>query len=179
MAVAVLYGIFRNFAIMLKKISILVAATLLVFACRQAPFQPRPTIPLVYEIASDSTGIGALVAQAGRRGGEGSIAIIGEPENAILVGRLFQGCDRLDNVDGRPVRDSLPDFAGEHFDVIMDAQGAPYSRFLASAQSLPDSLQGTVLDSLREMAVRSAVNAWDSLCWRSVSDTRPARCYGN
>ena len=158
---------------MLKKIFILVSAALLAAACREAQVPPRPTLPLVCTIAADSTGVGALVAQSGRRGGEGSIAIIGEPESAILVGRLFQGCDRLDNVSGAPGRDSLPDFAGETFDVIMDAQGAPYARFWASAQSLPDSLQSTVLDSLREIAVRNAVNAWDSLSWRSTSDARP------
>lgn len=158
---------------MLKKIFILVAVTLLAFACRQAPVQPRPTLSLVYSIAADSTGVGALIAQSGRRGGEGSIAIIGEPENAIFVGRLFQGCDRVDNVDGTPGRDSLPDFAGESFDVIMDAYGAPYARFWEEAQLLPDSLQHTVLDSLREIAVRNAVNAWDSTSWRSTSDVRP------
>lgn len=158
---------------MLKKIVILVSAVLLAAACEEAQVPSRPTLPLVYEIVADSTGTAALIAQSGRRGGEGSIAIIGEPESAIVVGRLFQGCDRVDNVSGTPGRDSLPDFAGESFDVIMDAQGSPYARFWASAQMLPDSLQGTVLDSLREIAVRNAVNAWDSLAWRSVSDARP------
>lgn len=158
---------------MLKKIFILVSATLVVFSCKEAQIPPRPTLSLVHAIAADSTGVGALVAQSGRRGGEGSIAVIGEPESAILVGRLFQGCDRVDNVSGLPGRDSLPDFAGETFDVIMDAQAAPYARFWASAQALPDSMQFTVLDSLREIAVRNAVNAWDSLSWRSSSDVRP------
>lgn len=158
---------------MLKKIFILVSAVLLAAACKEAQVPPRPTLSLVHAIAADSTGMGALIAQSGWRGGEGSIAIIGEPESAILVGRLFQGCDRVDNVSGTPGRDSLPDFAGESFDVIMDAQGSPYARFWASAQTLPDSLQYTVLDSLREIAVRNAVNAWDSLSWRNTSDARP------
>ena len=158
---------------MLKNIFILVAVTLLAFACKQAPVQPRPTLPLVYSIAADSTGIGALIAQSGRRGGEGSIAIIGDPESAIYLGRLFQGCDRVDNVDGTPGRDSLPDFAGERFDVIMDALSSPYARFWEDARLLPDSLQHTVLDSLREVAVQNAVNAWDTTAWRSVLDVRP------
>lgn len=145
---------------MLKKICFFAAAALLAaVACRQVQAPPRPTIPLVYSIAADSTGVGALIAQSGRRGGEGSIAIIGEPESAIFVGQLFQGCDRVDNVDGSAKRDSLPDFAGEHFDIIMDAMGAPYSQY-----SSPDSL--------REIAVRSAVNAWDTTCWRSITDAR-------
>lgn len=159
---------------MFKKILILAAVSLTALAaCRQVTVQPRPTLPLVHAIAADSTGVGALVAQAGRRGGEGSIAVIGEPEDAILVGRLFQGCDQVDNVDGKPRRDSLPDFAGERFDVILDAVAAPYSHYWADAQGLPDTLRYIVLDSLREVAVRNAVNAWDSTCWRGVTDSRP------
>lgn len=146
---------------------------LLAFACKQAPVQPRPTLPIVYSIAADSTGIGALIARSGQRGGEGSIAIIGDPESAIYLGRLFQGCDLVDNVDGRPGRDSLPDFAGERFDVIMDALSSPYARFWEEARLLPDSLQYTVLDSLRETAVLNAVNAWDTTAWRSTLDVRP------
>lgn len=144
----------------MKRYIPILAILLAAFACKQVTVQPRPTIPLVHAIAADSTGVGALVAQSGRRGGEGSIAIIGEPQSAIIVGRLFQGCDRVDNIDGRPERDSLPDFAGERFDVIMDALAAPYAQYAD-------------LDSLREIAVRNAVNAWDSTSWRSVSDARP------
>ena len=158
---------------MLKKILIPIAVTLLSVACEQAPVQPRPTLYLVHSIAADSTGFGALVAQSGRRGGEGSIAIIGEPESAIFLGRLFRDCDRVDNVDGSLGRDSLPDFAGERFDVIMDAYAAPYGRFWSEAQLLEDSLRYTVLDSLREVAVRNAVNAWDTTSWRRTKDVRP------
>lgn len=158
---------------MMKKhllISLFLAAVA-VISCREVPAGPRTTIPLVYAVVADSTGAGRLAAQSGRRGGEGSIAIIGEPASAILLARRMQGTDRVDNVDGRPVRDSLPDFAGETFDVIMDAVGAPYVRFWNSAQLLPDTLRHESLDSLRELAVTHAVSAWDSLSWRSVSDS--------
>lgn len=142
-------------------------------SCRETPVGPRPTIPMVYAVLADSTGAGRLAAQSGRRGGEGSIAIIGEPKNTIVLARRLQGTDRVDNVDGRPVRDSLPDFAGETFDVIMDAVGAPYAQFLTLDRNLSDSLRQESLDSLRERAVINAVSAWDSLSWRSATDTEP------
>ena len=147
---------------------VLVAAAV---SCKQVQVPPRPTLPLVHVIAADTVGTGRLAATAGRSGG--SVAIIGEPENAILLARRFQVADRVDNVDGRPVRDSLPDFAGETFDVVMDAMNAPYSRFWASAEKSPEDQRQTVLDSLREVAVLNAVCAWDSLAWRSTADAEP------
>ena len=147
---------------------VLVAAAV---SCKQVQVPPRPTLPLVHVIAADTVGTGRLAATAGRSGG--SVAIIGEPENAILLARRFQVADHVDNVDGRPVRDSLPDFAGETFDVVMDAMNAPYSRFWASAEKSPEDQRQTVLDSLREVAVLNAVCAWDSLAWRSTADAEP------
>ena len=144
----------------MRKLLFVPLVLLALVSCKEVKNQPRPALSLVYAIAADSTGTGRLVAQSGNRGGEGSIAIIGDPEAAILLARRFQGSDHVDNIDGRPQRDSLPDFAGETFDVVMDACNAPYDHFLES-------------DSLREVAVLNAVSAWDSLCWRSVTDTEP------
>ena len=140
-------------------------------SCEEVRYQPRPTIPLVHVIAADTAGAGRLAAMAGKA--TGSVAIIGEPEDAIVLARHFQGCDRVDNVDGTAVRDSLPDFAGESFDVIMDAFSAPYARFWTSAEGLADTLRHTALDSLREVAVLNAMCAWDSLSWRSTADAEP------
>ena len=145
---------------MIKKYLLIPLSLLALVSCQHVQVTPRPTLPMVYSIAADTAGVGRLVAQSGQRGGEGSIAIIGEPRNVISLARRFQGCDRVDNVDGRAVRDSLPDFAGETFDAIMDARFAPYSHF-----------QDT--DSLRDAAVINAVSAWDSLAWRSASDLEP------
>ena len=156
---------------MRKYILPLIVLLAAVVSCKRVQVQPRPTLPLVHSIAADTAGIGRLAAQAGRS--SGSIAIIGEPENAILLARRFQRTDRVDNVDGTPVRDSLPDFAGETFDVLMDAMNAPYVRFWTSAEAQPEDRRSAVLDSLREVAVLSAVCAWDSLSWRSTADAEP------
>ena len=138
---------------MRKYIIIILAAAAALYSCRTKTLPPRPTIPLVENIVRDSTGLGRLVRMAGASGAEGSIAIVGEPEQTLTLARLFQSIDAVDNIDGREKRDSLPDFAGEQFDVILDVAGAPYSHYV------PDGL-----DSLREAAVQGAMFAWDSTC---------------
>jgi len=132
-------------------------------ACKQERSVPRETIGLVHSIVADTTAVHDLAANAGWRGADGSIALVGEPVDVALLARRFQHADRRDNVDGRHQRDSLPDFAGEKFDAILDAYNAPYSHFTASANSL---------DSLREVAVKGALHAWDTVCYRSATDHR-------
>ena len=122
--------------------ALIVAA--LAISCREKGPEPRPAVPLVYTVASDSSGLGRLAARAGHVGINGRIALFGERADGIYLSRRFQSVDRRDNIDGRAHRDSLPDFAGETFDVIMDAYNEPYAGFLSDS---------TGLDSLREAAV--------------------------
>ena len=138
---------------MKKYIILILAAAAALFSCRNKALPPRPTIPLVETIVRDTSGLANLVTKAGASGAEGSIAILGEPEEAISLARLFLAIDAMDNIDGREKRDSLPDFAGEQFDVILDTANTPYSHYLPEG-----------LDSLREAAVQGAMFAWDSTC---------------
>ena len=138
---------------MKKYIIIILAAAAALYSCRTKTLPPRPTIPLVESIVRDTSGLANLVAKAGASGPEGSIAIVGEPSEAVNLARLFQGIDAVDNIDGRAQRDSLPDFAGEQFDVILDESNAPYGHYLPG-----------VPDSLREAAVQGAMFAWDTTC---------------
>ncbi len=142
---------------MRKLTLILMAAAAMFSACKPKTFQPRPTIPLVENVASDTSGLAAIVARAGNAGADGSVAIIGEPADCITLARLFQYTDVRDNIDGRAVRDSLPDFAGERLDIILDSWNAPYRHFQDP-------------DSLREATVRGALFAWDSTCRKSTTD---------
>ncbi|MBR4735285.1 MAG: hypothetical protein IK052_04255 [Bacteroidales bacterium] len=141
---------------MMERKAILIAALVAAFAisCRENGPAPRPTVPLVTAVASDTSGLGLIAARAGHIGENGHIALLGERQEGIYLARRFQSADRMDNIDGRPVRDSLLDFAGETFDVIMDAYNEPYASFLADSVGI---------DSLRECAVRGALFAWDSL----------------
>lgn len=144
----------------MKTILIGALAVLAIFsACQRRTVQPRPTIPLVLSVSADTAGTGHIAARAGHIGPAGSVAIIGEPGDAITLARYFQVSDSRDNIDGREKRDSLPDFSGETFEVILDNYNDPYEHFLSEG---PDAAER--LDSLREAAVRGALFAWDSTC---------------
>ncbi len=143
------------------------AALAVLFSCNRGAVALKSSLPLVVSIAADSTGTGRVVAQAGKYGAEGSIAIIGQPEEVLPLSRHFQTADAVDNIDGRPVRDSLPDFAGERFDIILDAYNEAYAHFIPEGKDVFESS-----DSLREAAVRNAVFAWDTTCVRSSSDSK-------
>lgn len=138
---------------MKKYIIIILAAAALACSCKPKALPPRPTIPLVESIVRDTSGLAQLVTMAGASGPVGSIAILGEPSQTVALARLFQSIDAQDNIDGREKRDSLPDFAGEQIDVILDVTNAPYGRMVPGG-----------LDSLREAAVQGAMFAWDSTC---------------
>ena len=130
---------------------ILACVAVAAVSCKPKTAAPRPTIPLVEQIARDTSGLAERVAAAGHRGAEGGIAVIGQSGDAASLSRLFYNADILDNIDGRPVRDSLPDFAGERLDVILDEVSGDYSHFYPSQT-----------DSLRESAVSCAMHAWNA-----------------
>lgn len=132
-------------------------------ACKGPVSAPREAIGLVQSIVEDSTGVREMVARAGSEGADGSIALLGEPEETALLAARFLTVDLRDNVDGKARPDSLPDFAGEHIDALLDAYNSPYSHFVED---------GSSLDSLREVAVRGALHAWDTVCYRNASDPR-------
>lgn len=140
----------------MKAYYILLSALVVALAagCRQARPEPRPTIPLVLRIAEDTTAVGRVAAQAGAVGADGHIALLGEKSDGIRLARRFQSVDFVDNIDGRTHRDSLPDFAGETFDVLMDVYNEPYAHFFGENSSP---------DSLREAAVQGAMFAWDTV----------------
>lgn len=142
----------------MKKFVLLGLAALAVLAsCKRSVVSPRPTIPLVLNILADTTGMARVAAEAGSCGADGAITIIGTPSDALALAHSFLTADKMDNVDGRPVRDSLPDFAGERFQVILDNYNDPYEHFVGDGLEVDEQL-----DSLREVAVRCALFAWDS-----------------
>ena len=139
-----------------------VLALLVAFAsCNERPTVVRDTIPYVKQLAADTTGSFRLVHTYRTAGTKGSIAVIGEPESAVQLGSALLSADMVDNIDGRIAPDRLPDFAGETFDILMDLYNAPYIRLAASSP-----------DSLREVAVRNAVIAVDSVAFSNASDPR-------
>ena len=145
----------------MKKLVFIIAVILAVAACGQHATPVRDTIPLVKQIVEDTTGVFSLVRQYRTSGTAGSIAIIGETENALLLAREFLAADRVDNIDGLDRPDRLPDFAGEEFDVFFDSYNEPFLRMAVTSP-----------DSLREAAVRDALMALDSVAYANAYDQR-------
>ena len=137
----------------MKQIFYLSLLTLLVLACGKKEAPRQDTIPYVKQLASDTTGVLNLLSSYRADGTAGSIALIGEPSAVLPLSERFLSVDAVDNIDGKAGEDRLPDFAGETFDVCIDLYNEPYDRFLAAHS-----------DSLREIAVRNAVFAADSIC---------------
>lgn len=134
-------------------------AFLLLASCQERQVPVRDTIPYVKQLAVDTAGTYSLLASYRSAGSVGSIAVIGEPEAAWQLSSRLLAADEVDNIDGKPRPDRLPDFAGESFDILMDQYNAPYTRMAASSP-----------DSLREIAVRNAVISIDSVAYSNALD---------
>ena len=128
-------------------------------SCQEQQTVVRDTIPYVKQIAVDTTGTFTLVHAYRSAGTKGSIAVIGEPDAASRLASFLLTADNVDNIDGKANPDRLPDFAGESFDIILDEYNDPYLRMAASSP-----------DSLREVAVRNAVIAIDTVAYSNALD---------
>ena len=127
---------------MKKHILLTILAVAALTACEQTAKVQRPSMGLVHSILTDTTGLRGIAEYAGQIGAEGSITLFGESGDVNALAQRFKDVDLMDNVDGREKRDSLPDFAGE---IIVGIQAKFGS-----------------LDSLRELAVYGALQAWDT-----------------
>ena len=139
----------------------LLALLLALVSCQERPVVLQDTIPYVKQIAVDTTGTFDLVRSYRTAGSKGSIAVIGEPEDASRLASFLLTADNVDNIDGRARPDRLLDFSGETFDIILDEYNAPYVRMAASSP-----------DSLREVAVRNAVIAIDTIAYSNALDPK-------
>lgn len=143
----------------MKKLIPAVLFILAAVSCHPRKVVERDTIPYVKQLAADTADTFPLLRSYRAEGTKGSIAIIGEPEASLPLVKCFLRADVVDNIDGRARPDSLPDFAGETFDVVMDQYNAPYLRMAAASP-----------DSLREVAVRNVVMALDSVAYSNPLD---------
>ncbi len=136
----------------LKYLTIILAALTLCFSCARRVETGYDAIDYVDKLMSESySSLQKMAAQVGNA--DGTIVLVGDPMRCVAVSETMMVFDEFDNVDARPVKDSLPDFAGETIVSLMDFANPPY-----------DSLHLTPADSLffREVAVRSALAAMDS-----------------
>lgn len=131
------------------------------FSCRQAPGVQRQTIPLVREILSGSLPHESSILERSKSPRvSDAIYLIGDTGEVESFAGEFLNCDIFDNVDGSIGRDGLPDFAGETIVSLYDVANAPYQGYLDAGNE----------DFLRELNVRSALSALDTLCYISPYD---------
>ena len=152
----------------MKKLMIPIAVLLAAVSCHDRSPVVRDTIPYVKQIAVDTVGTFSLVKQYRTAGTKGTIALIGEPDECLLLSRAFMTADFVDNIDGKAVPDRLPDFSGEAFEVVLDNFNAPYLRLASSSP-----------DSLREAAVRNAVMVLDTVAYSNPYDKSSRLRKGN
>lgn len=143
-----------NFARYMKRVlsrSIITASLAVLFlaGCNDAVDTGRATVPYVEDILSEETEGLSLLSSFDPRESRGTIALVG-PEDTSLVNRFLK-VDDVDNIDGRPNPDLLPDFAGEQIDIINDKANAPYVALLKN-----DSVK------FRTVAVRNLMAAIDT-----------------
>lgn len=119
--------------------------------CSESAGTGRRTVPYVEGILSGHGHEWSLVSGFDADDPRGSIALVGPEDRNLLLAERFLKADDFDNIDGRLAPDDLPDFAGEHIDILSDRANCPYEAFLGSAE-----------DSLRTITVRNFISALDT-----------------
>lgn len=131
---------------------------LLPAACTRQVVETRPTIPLVREILAEKTGPRAELLRGRTPRPAEDIAIIGSEFACDQLAEQFSFRDSQDNVDARLTQDGLPDFSGETFDCIADADS--YAGVLA-ASGAEELRRRTVLRVLAALDTPVHISPYD------------------
>lgn len=144
------------------KRSILTAAILpfLFSACAGHRDGSPDILPYVESAIADTTSWGNHVMRNYVPDKDAAVAVIGASRNCALMSEYLLTCDIFDNVDGRPVKDGLPDFAGETIAPYFDEANPPYADYVSAGNEA----------FLRETAVKNALSAIASECYASPYD---------
>ena len=144
----------------LRHVFFLLAAVLAV-SCGKHPSGGKYVTPYVSALLSDTTAYDYKVVSAyDVTANNGTIAVIGEPEETLLLTEKMMGSDRFNNISATRRPDGLPDFSGETFAAILDRANAPYDGYFTHANE----------DFLSELTVRNFVAALDTACFLSSYD---------
>ena len=140
----------------------LAAVALLAVSCSDHQVSGRYVSPYAKSILTDTSSVEYRILSAYDMQQEetGTIAVIGEPEETLVLSEYLLGCDNFSNINGSAVPDGLPDFSGEVIVPILDVANAPYKGYLNAGNE----------DFLSEINVRNFVAAVDSSCYLSAYD---------
>ncbi len=159
----------NNFATFVRKIQmkqssiiLFVLASLALVSCKDRQTGSFRPVSLVGQILSDTSSVPyRQLAKADSPNVHGTIAVVGAPEDAILVTEYLVSYDCHNNISGKHTEDGLPDFSGETFAQILDEAQSPYGDFLSQDESV----------LLREANVLNFLMAVDTTCLASPYDT--------
>ena len=144
----------------LRHVFFLLAAVLAV-SCGKHPSGGKYVTPYVTALLADTTAYDyRVVSGYDATAKSGTIAVVGEPEETLLLTEKLMVSDRFNNISATLRPDGLPDFSGETFAAILDRANAPYDGYPAHANE----------DFLSELTVRNFVAALDTACFLSAFD---------
>lgn len=99
----------------------------------------------------------------------GTVAVFGGTEETAVIAESMMTADMFDNIDGKPVCDSLPDFAGEVIMPVFDVVNAPYQGYIDAMND--DFARESLLEGfLACISDRCSSTAFDY----SMSEPKPA-----
>ncbi|MBO4760248.1 MAG: hypothetical protein J5520_00725 [Bacteroidales bacterium] len=148
--------------IKLRTVFYIAAVALLAVSCRERQVSGRYVIPYVGKVMSDTSSAEyrTLSTYDIRRSVNGTIAVLGEPEETLTLSEYLLGCDLVNNINGAASADGLPDFSGEVISPLLDIANAPYIGYVKAGKE----------DYLSEINVRNFIAAVDSSCYLSAYD---------
>ena len=146
----------------MKQVKLWLPAVLLMglAACQPKVVPQRPVVDYVSELIDERSDPGhQLLASFGEKDAAGDIVVFGPLDEVRPMSLALLSSDRFDNVDARPIKDSLPDFSGEVITRIMLTD--------------PSVLQDYAADegaALREWTVKAVLSSLDTLSYRTPND---------
>ena len=130
-------------------------------SCGNRSSGSRYVTPYVVQMLADTTSYDyQVVSSYDATDRNGTLTIIGEPEETLLLTEMMMTSDRFNNISATLRPDGLPDFSGETFAPILDRANAPYEGYIAHGNE----------DFLSELTVRNFVAALDTACFLSSYD---------
>lgn len=148
----------------MKRIGIifLSLASILAASCSVRPESLMRPVELVEGMLADTTQYYSrqVIAAGAAHNDHGTIAVVGAPQDVILVTEGLLTSDFHDNISARHESDGLPDFAGETVAQVLDIAGAPYSAYGTMDQD----------QTFRTLNVHNFLQAVDTTCLRSQAD---------
>ena len=143
----------------------LVFSAAVVLSCGRTTVTDADILPYVSETVSDTSSMAnSVVRHYDPYDRNGTIAVMGPEEDTRRLTEFLMECDMFDNVDGKHLKDSLPDFAGEVFHAWYDIADTSYAAFFEEGND----------DMMREVTARNAVIAAAAECYQNTFSHSPS-----